>query len=625
MGQRKGMYRILQCWFLLAPWAVSSQDCGGSVGANIFQGGDFGAGTANVLSVDPNIAPGYTYTTNVPPDDGFYTITNYTGFWNLFGGWMPITDNSPDFQGYMMVVNASFEPGVFFERTITGLCPNTDYLFTADLINLISPNYDELIKPQVSFLINGNTLYNTGDIEQTGTWNTYGFTFSTGPNETFLTLTLRNNAEGGIGNDLALDNLSFRPCGPEAYVLPEEPSEVCQGEVPVNLEATIVGGPFPTPLLQWQLSTDGGITWQDIPGATAPILTHSNGTPGEYHYRFYLAQNADHLANAQCRVFSNEKIIRIFASHFTIRDTICQDQPYAFGDRTIRDAGTYVDSLVSSQGCDSIVQLQLAQTEPPRLSYAVDVSHPSCTGASDGAIQVEVIEAGAPPVTIQLLNQQTTERVAEFSGLSESAYILNMVDRFGCAQAERISIIDPPILELEASGDSVLQLGEEWLVELQVNQPVSRLSWSGDTSGVCSGLLCNPWRWRPVRDAVIVWEATTAPDCVARDTLGVSVQVQRDLYFPNVFSPNGDGRNDFFTAFAKKSEIQVIRELRIFDRWGGLVYEGQQLAVNNPTSGWDGRSRDGRLLPEGVYTYQAMVAYLDGVTVVKAGSIALIR
>ena len=82
-------------WLALSTQLGFAQLCGGNLGDNIFTDGDFGRGTDNLIRVDPTIAPGYTYTTSVPPQDGEYVITNNTGAWSgLFGTWLPIRDNS---------------------------------------------------------------------------------------------------------------------------------------------------------------------------------------------------------------------------------------------------------------------------------------------------------------------------------------------------------------------------------------------------------------------------------------------------------------------------------------------------------------------------------------------------
>ena len=167
-----------------------SQVCEGNLGENIFSDGDFGRGNTNVVSTDPNIAPGYIYQPHPPPDDGYYTIANSNYLWNNFPGWLKIKDNSSDIFGYMMVVNASYDPGLFYIKVITGLCENTLYAFSADIINLMMRG-SNAIKPNVSFMLDGVVVYNTGDIPEDETWNTYGFTFTTGPGQNSLTLSLQ--------------------------------------------------------------------------------------------------------------------------------------------------------------------------------------------------------------------------------------------------------------------------------------------------------------------------------------------------------------------------------------------------------------------------------------------------
>jgi len=619
------MWKFLVLAYVFLPLFGYSQNCTGNVGDNIFTDGDFGRGTANVVANDPGIAPGYRYTTNVPPNDGEYTITNNTGNWDLFAGWMPIINSSSDEIGYMMVVNASVTPGIFFERTIEGLCSDTDYQFTTDVINLIAPGFDELIKPRVEFLINGDPFFDTGDIEQNGRWNTYGFTFSTGPEQTSLTLTLRNNAPGGQGNDLALDNITFRPCGPEAFILPREPANICEDGEPITLMATIGGDQFPDPQVQWQQSFDEGDTWQDIPGATELSYEHTNVQTGEYYYRYYLAKNSNNLANPKCRIFSNRKTVRVIPKAYEVRDTICADLTYPFGDRQLTEAGVYVDSLISSIGCDSIVTLYLVLQSGREIPYTLDINPVSCAGQTDGSVNVTLEGADNTPLTIGLNGQTAVADQANFTGLAAGMYELRIVDRFGCFVMDSVAIDTPPPLQLDVVADSVIGLGDTWIVEVQLNQSVDRLSWQGDTTGVCTDRSCFPWQWQPMRDAVIIWEAANGANCVVRDTVSVRVEAQREVFVPNAFSPNGDGRNDFFLAFAKTLEVNTISTMRVFDRWGSLMFAGENLSVNEPTAGWDGRSRTGELLPQGIYTYHIVLEYIDGTQERLVGTVMLVR
>ena len=61
------------------------------------------------------------------------------------------------------------------------------------------------------------------------------------------------------------------------------------------------------------------------------------------------------------------------------------------------------------------------------------------------------------------------------------------------------------------------------------------------------------------------------------------------VFFPNVFSPNGDGINDVFKVFGG-DDLKEVENLKIFDRWGALIYEGQNILPDS-SEGWDGQYR----------------------------------
>lgn len=72
-------------------------------------------------------------------------------------------------------------------------------------------------------------------------------------------------------------------------------------------------------------------------------------------------------------------------------------------------------------------------------------------------------------------------------------------------------------------------------------------------------------------------------------------------FLPNVFTPNGDGENDYFTPFPYKYIKDI--ELKIFDRWGVLVFE-----TTDPKIKWDGKyAKENKLLSDGVYYYVCKV------------------
>ena len=97
---------------------------------------------------------------------------------------------------------------------------------------------------------------------------------------------------------------------------------------------------------------------------------------------------------------------------------------------------------------------------------------------------------------------------------------------------------------------------------------------------------------------------------IVENTLGctsegreVVVGADCPVYLPSAFSPNGDGVNDVLKLFTATEEDALVLSFRIFDRYGGLIFEGNG-AIN--TVRWDG-TVDGEMLNPGVYTCVARV------------------
>ncbi len=294
---------------LFLPFFSIAQTCTGSFGEPVVNL-TFGTSANQISGGFTN----YTFTTNTCPPDGSYTLTGSTI--NCFGGnWHSVVeDHTPDeANGNMMLVNASTAPGEFFKETINGLCSGTTFEFAAYVINVLKPSARGN-KPNLTFIIESTegielSKYSSGDILETASpeWKKYGMIFTTPVGISQVTLKIINNAPGGNGNDLALDDITFRACGP--IIRPYTNGDIntvsiCEGEKSNVFLSADVSSEYATPAYQWQVNTNSS-GWNDIPGGNTKSLTVAiaSAALGGYKYRLTVAEMAN-INSTKCRAVS---------------------------------------------------------------------------------------------------------------------------------------------------------------------------------------------------------------------------------------------------------------------------------------------------------------------------------
>ena len=168
--------------------------------------------------------------------------------------------------------------------------------------------------------------------------------------------------------------------------------------------------------------------------------------------------------------------------------------------------------------------------------------------------------------------------------------------------------------------DTTILLGDSLGITPILNFIPDSVYWLG-LSRPC--ISCFRPRLLPLRDLIVEFVAIDSNGCEVRAQRRIKVDRNRNVYAPNVFSPNGDGINDLFYLQADARRVKVV-ELKMFSRWGELVYSAQNIPVNSPTFSWDG-SYKGKMLGSTVYFWQAIVEYRDGVQDMISGDLALIH
>ena len=443
---------------------VCTSNCHGTLGVNIYPNGDFGSGIPNVIPINPGLAPGYIYQTNPPPNDGYYSIANSTTPWGWFAAdkWINIEDNGPEPNGYMMVVNASYPPGMFFQNTVA-VCEGTLYEFSVDVINIFESYFTGTIYPNLTFMIDNVAYCETGDIPNDEQWHTVRFSFTTAPGQTSVLLGMRNNAPGGYGNDLAIDNISFRACGPE--LLPPDTLWFCPGSS-VQLQVQSLNSPFISTVYQWQILLNGN--WENIPGADSIIWNVPNPQDGA-EYRLLVASAMPNLAVPNCRVESKTIHLAQFPALVVTAsgiDPACFGEssatvaaqawsglgPYAYawsngstGNMiTGLPAGNYLVTISDAMGC--VGATEVAVNEAPQLISSIVSLPVSCFGGTNGQATATTT-GGTFPYTFSWENGFSDNTI---QGLSAGNYLLTVTDAHGCSLTTSASISTPTALEANA-------------------------------------------------------------------------------------------------------------------------------------------------------------------------------
>ena len=115
---------------------------------------------------------------------------------------------------------------------------------------------------------------------------------------------------------------------------------------------------------------------------------------------------------------------------------------------------------------------------------------------------------------------------------------------------------------------------------------------------------------------------TDSSGCTASDEVSVIVRRPQEVFIPNAIQP-GAAPNERLVVFAGSS-VAAVEYMRVYDRWGGYVYEDMNFEPNDFAHGWDGKIKGAEASP-GVYVYYVLVRYIDGRTELFTGDVTVLR
>jgi gliding motility-associated-like protein len=625
-------------------WAQVST---GSLGDPVFTF-DFGSGDTPQYPVT-----GYQFVAGSCPNDGQYSISKTeTGCHD--DTWHKVFKDHTGNDGYMMVVNADATPNqVFFskqtplEGTNGVLCENTQYEFSAYILNLIKAGQSGFIQPRVTFIIetlDGDPIGSpyTVDIPETSNpdgWTKYATYFTTPVGVNAVVVKMVNNAPGGNGNDLLLDDIAFRAFGPDVKAVFSGDASMTAKNVCVGSAASydISATPAPGYSYQWQKKINGSDDWVDMidsVGTSIHITMPSTTAIGDYQYRFGVAKGGN-ITSLKCRVYSNAVTISVTAypdpPPFAPR-SVCEGEPLILSasggasykwtgpnlpetfqnpliipNATAAMQGRYHVEVISAAGCSTPQDVDVTVNLKPVIQ--LDDANPSICRGSGKVISASSAEGKTYSwfPTTGLLNPNSPNPFA--SPDVSTLYTVTVTGNNDCTSTAQVQVDVVELPVANAGNDKKIFEGQSIKLDGSATGNVSYI-WSPPE------YLNDPHSLTPMATPPTdkTYTLTVVSENCGTDTSSVFIRVYNKLVIPTTFTPNNDAINDVWNIEAL--ETYPLSTISVYTRNGKLVFQSKGYG-----KAWDGKL-DGNPLPTGTYYY---VIDLKNDTPSQAGWVMLLR
>jgi gliding motility-associated-like protein len=303
----------------------------------------------------------------------------------------------------------------------------------------------------------------------------------------------------------------------------------------------------------------------------------------------------------------------------TVNQSICQGETVNFEGTSYSTAGTYQVTINSSQGCDSvrILNLTVLNTSSSTLNivecgqyawnsqnYTTSGSYTFTTLNSNGCDSVAQLNLTIDPIyqvtidTALCQGESYTNSGMPFNQTGNYTIPLQTIN--GCDSTISINLIVYPIPAAPILTANQPECPGEELQLSAITALNSELFWQGPANFYSSN---NPISLLASNSTIGSYLAFSIANGCVSDTSFISTSILnpddfegRD--FPNVLTPNNDFINENFNLH-EIFQSCLAYELRIFNRWGSIVY-----FQTNETDPFEGKAQDGLELTEGVYFYK---------------------
>jgi gliding motility-associated-like protein len=296
--------------------------------------------------------------------------------------------------------------------------------------------------------------------------------------------------------------------------------------------------------------------------------------------------------------------------------------------------GVYSVTATDEKGCRD--SLSYTITQPDKIYFFMQrPAPPRCNGQST-TLKVDTAYGSTYryAFSVALDNGQgypVGYSIPTFAGTHQLSIIEQST---GCSLDTTIVINEPPAVKVDFDSISNnpgqvhvrVGLGDSLRLQPRVTSslPIDSVVWTPKQFLSFKGDPLRPWT-KPLDDITYKLTVYDVNGCEGFDEVVVELDRNRNVFVPNIFTPNGDDNNDYFQPFTGLGVVKV-NYMRVFDRWGELMYQIQNIPVASSSTdiGWDGKFK-GKYMDTGVYVYIMEVVFEDGRVLLYRGDVNLIR
>ncbi|MCW3103557.1 MAG: hypothetical protein JWO09_1997 [Bacteroidetes bacterium] len=273
---------------------------------------------------------------------------------------------------------------------------------------------------------------------------------------------------------------------------------------------------------------------------------------------------------------------------------------------------TYYVTASNAAGCTDMDSVTVTVSNSMAIA-ASSVTDETCSN-NDGSITVGSITGGTGPYTYSL-NGGAGQSSTTFAPLSQGTYNVLVTDAMGCATTQTVSV--GQLINIDASFTASPPSGPKPLTVSFNNTSTGAINYIWDFGNGSTSFAANPSTiYANNGTYTVTLYADGGFPCIDSATFTIEVFEESVVAIPNIFTPNGDGRNDVFRIISTGvSDLSGA----IFNRWGKKVYEWN----GDANSGWDGNI-NGNAAQDGTYYYILKIKSMDGKEMEEKGYVQVL-